>query len=183
MSVIKIKLNPIFMKFLHFIFPFIFLSSINAQELSSQKSNNQEEFLRFQVRDARENGDDISPQMLGRKSYLCIYTISESDQLHLSNLSETDDDQSYGLIYNISKEVHSETDKNLGSEIIKFNWSYNNNYDDIKGTGEVTIFVIHKNQGDYFELTIVAENLDKFVYKGELKGDLCVFDKFIETQK
>lgn len=163
---------------------FIFLfTSINAQEKKKDNSEEQETLVKFYMRDARENEDDITPQMLARKGYLCFYTIPESENLQLSNTSDIEDDQSYGPIYNITREVHLKTDKNLGSELIKFYWSYNNTYDAIVGTGEVTIFVIHKQQGDYFEITIIPENLDKLVYKGEMKGDLSKLERFIEPDK
>lgn len=148
----------------------VFYSTINAQE----KKESQEAFATFEINDARDNGEDITPEAFEDNAKLVLYKSTDGKDILLSNYWEKSKSQSYGRIYSIEKEEFPETEKELKHSLYQFQWSYINSYDDKEGTAKIRLFVIYKPQGIYFECTVLPENLDVLVYKGTMKGDLSL---------
>lgn len=148
----------------------VFYSTINAQENIASK----EAFATFEINDARNNGNDITPEALEGNAQLVLYKSTDGKEILLSNYWEKSNSQSYGRIYAIEKEEFPETEKELKYDLYQFQWSYTNSYDDKKGTAKIRLFVVYKPQGIYFECTVLPENLDEFVYKGTMRGDLSL---------
>jgi hypothetical protein len=158
------------LKIFYMIMICFFNSTLNAQVKVAE--GEQEIIATFAINDARENGNDVTSRSLERNCSLSFYKIPDSDNIQLCNLCALDDSQSYGPIYFVVKEEHPRTEKDLKSELFNFYWSYNNTYDENKGTAKAKLFVVHKPQGIYYELTMVLENLDVLVYKGSMNGNL-----------
>ena len=148
----------------------IFSSTINAQE----KKTSQEAIATFEINYARENGYDITPDVLENNARLVLYKSGDGKEIMLSNYWEKSNSQSYGPICSITKEENPVTE--FKTEIFHFQWSYENTYDAIKGTSTVKLIVNHKPQGNYYELTLFTEYLDVLIYSGVMKGDLTSFD-------
>jgi len=148
-----------------------FCTSINAQEL--------ETIATFEVLDGRDNGSDITPQMLEANAFLVLYLSKDKEDVMFANVWEKNDSQSFGSIYAIAKEEFPETDLEYKGELFNFNWSYSNSYDDKKGTAKVKLWLIYKPQGTYFEFTVIPEDLDQLVYKGTMHGDLALLESYI----
>lgn len=153
-----------------------FYSSINAQE----KKASQEAFATFEISDARDNGADITPEALEDEAKLVLYKSMDGKEIMFSNYWAKSDSQSSGRIYSIEKEEFPETEKELKHGLYQFQWSYNNSYDDKKGTAKIRLFIIYKPQGVYFECTVLPENLDVLVYKGRMEGDLAALESSIK---
>lgn len=151
-------------------------SVINAQE----KKPSQEAFAIFEIFDARDNGTDITPEALEDKAKLVLYKSMDGKEIMFSNFWAKSDSQSSGRIYSVEKEEFPETEKELKHGLYQFQWSYNNSYDDKKGTAKIRLFVIYKPQGVYFECTVLPENLDVLVYKGRMEGDLAALESSIK---
>ena len=163
------------MKTINTIFAIIigaFFASINAQEI--------ETIATFEVLDGRDNGSDITPQMLEANAYLALYLSSDKEDVMFANVWELNNSQSFGSAYAIVKEEFPETDEDYKGVLFNFNWSYQNSYDDKKGTAKVKLLVIFKPQGAYFEFTIIPEDLDELVYKGVMNGDLSLLDNYLK---
>lgn len=167
-----------------YILLFLLHSTINAQEKRVEQDNDvkQYTFATFEVRDARNNGDDITPQMLSENESLMFYKSSDSDDIMLSNFCEKSESQSYGAIYSIVKGENPDKEEENKSELYTFYWSYVNTYDNKKGTAEVKLLLVYKPRGTYFEFTILPENLDEFIYKGQMEGDLLLLEYNIKKQ-
>jgi hypothetical protein len=144
----------------------ILSSTINAQE----KKASQEAIATFEINDARDNGDDITQEVLENNARLVLYKSSDGKEIMLSNYWEKSNSQSFGRIYSITKEENPVAE--FKTETFHFQWSYENTYDDIKGTSSVKLIVNHKPQVDYYELTLFTEYLDVLIYSGVIKGDL-----------
>lgn len=154
----------------------VFYSTINAQE----KKESQEAFATFEINDLRRNGYDITPQALENNAQLVFYKSNDGKEILLSNYWEKSNSQSYGRIYSITKEEYPETEKELKYDLYQFQWSYNNTYDEKRGTAKIKLFLVYKPQGTYYEYTMQSENLDMSVYKGVMKGDLTALDNCIK---
>lgn len=154
----------------------ILYSSINAQD----KKDKQKDIATFEINDARDNGSDITPQALEENASLVLYKLGDSSEILLSNFWEKSNSQSFGRIYSVVKKDFPETEKEYKGELYHFQWSYINSYDDKRGTAMVRLLVIYKPQGNYFEFTIQPENLDVFVYKGSMEGDLAALESHID---
>lgn len=152
-----------------------FYFSVNAQE----KEENQKEIAKLEIRDARINGINITKKILQDKNSYLFYKASEIDELLLSFLSDSNEDQTYGNIYMITKEINQEKRKENQKQTYNFYWSYSNSFDDYKGTYKGTLSFIQKKKGVYFELSLKQENLDEFLFKGEFKGDLTFLEEEI----
>ena len=144
----------------------ILSSTINAQE----KKTSQEAIATFEINDARDNGYDITPDVLENNARLVLYKSRDGKEIMLSNYWEKSNSQSYGPIYSITKEENPVTE--FKTETFHFQWSYQNTYDAIKGTSSVKLIVNHKPNGNYYELTLFTEYLDVLIYSGVMKGDL-----------
>ena len=150
----------------------VLYSSINAQE----KSESQEAFATFEINDARDNGDDITPEALEENAKLVLYKSTNEKEIMLSNYWGKSKSQSFGRIYSITKEENAATETEYGYALYNFQWSYSNSYDEKKGTAKIRLFVIYKPQGIYFECTVLPENLDVLIYKGRMAGNLSALE-------
>lgn len=148
--------------------------SINAQE----KEEDQKDIAKLEIQDARHDGENITDKILQDKNSYLFYKTSEIDELLLSFISDTNDDQTYGNIYLVSKEIEQGKKNKNQKQTYNFYWSYVNSFDDYKGTYKATLSLIKKRKGVYFELYLKQENLDEFLFRGELKGDIS----FLEEQ-
>jgi hypothetical protein len=150
----------------------VLYSSINAQE----KSESQEAFAIFEINDARDNGDDITPDAIEESAKLVLYKSVNGKNILFSNYWAKSNSQSFGRIYSITKEEKAANEKEYRHALYNFQWSYNNSYDDKKGTAKIELFIIYKPQGVYFECTVIQENLNVVVYKGRMEGDLAALE-------
>jgi hypothetical protein len=150
--------------------------AINAQE----KKAAHEVFATFEISDARDNGNDITPGIIENNARLVLYKSFDNQEIMLANYWEKSNSQSFGRIYSIIREAFPETEKELKHELYHFQWSYINSYDDKKGTAKISLLVIYKPQGIYYECTILPENLDVLVYKGLMTGDLKALENSIK---
>jgi hypothetical protein len=163
------------LKILFVIINITFYSSSNAQEKETQ-----EVFATLEISDARNNGNDITPEALESDAKLIFYKSNDGKEILLSNYWAKSDTQSWGRIYTIEKEEFPETEKELKHCLYQFQWSYNNSYDDKMGTAKIKLLIIYKPQGIYFECTVMPENLDVLVYKGRMEGDLAALESSVK---
>jgi hypothetical protein len=162
--------------------------TLNAQEQTKsqekQIEGDQETIAIFDIIDARDNGYDISPVAIENEAYLALYTTSNNlDEILLTNFWKKNNSQSFGSIYGITKKEFPESDKYYRGELYSFYWSYSNSYDNNLGTAKIKLNLFYKPQGIYYELTIVPENLDVLIYKGEMHGDLTLLDNHLKNKK
>ena len=143
-------------------------TAIKAQD----KTDQQVSFATFEIYDARENGNDITPDIIEQKAKLVLYKSNDSKEIMFSNFWEKADSQSFGRIYAITKEENAATDKLYGNVLYNFQWSYINTYDDKEGTAKIRLLIVYKPEGVYFQCTIIPENLKELVYKGRMEGSL-----------
>lgn len=148
-------------------------SSINAQE----KKEDQKEIAKLEIRDARHDGENITNTILQDKNSCLFYKTSEIDGLLLSFISDSSEDQTYGNIYSVSKEIEQGKKNKNQKQTYNFYWSYENSFDDYNGTYKGKLSFIKKKKGIYFQLYLKQENLDEFLFRGELKGDITFLDE------
>ena len=151
-----------------------FYFSINAQE----KEEDQKEIAKLEIRDARHDGDNITRSVLSEKNTYVFYKASDRDDTLLSLVSDLNDDQTCGNIYLVSKEIDSSNKKRIEKRVYNFYWSYANSFDDYKGTYNCSLSLLKKKKAIYYELRLKQENLDKFLFRGEFKGNIS----FLEEQ-
>lgn len=151
----------------------VFYFNVNAQE----KEEEQKEIARLEIRDARINGESITKKILQDKNSYLFYRATGLDELLLSFISDSNEDQTYGNIYMVTKEINQEKRKKNKKQTYNFYWSYSNSFDDYKGTYKGTFSFIQKKKGVYFELSLKQENLDEFLFRGEFKGDFTFLEE------
>lgn len=150
----------------------VFAITANAQEEKEEEGA----FATFEINDARHNGEDVTESVIKDKKSYALYKIPESDTVQLAYLSDSDESQTYGPIYLVTKEITSDKTENNESVTYNFYWSYNfTEYID-RGTAKVKLLVFTKPQGKYFELSMKFENLEEYVFKGKIEGDLRLLD-------
>lgn len=130
----------------------------------------QKEIARFYVTHANHNGDDITEWAVNRKVFTVFYTIG--DEHYIANVSETDDEQSWGKIWGFKNETRKESSTNYKADIFYFNWNYSNSYDSKNGTCKVQFLKIYKPQGIVSMLKLVTESLDVTEYIGYMDGSI-----------
>lgn len=103
---------------------FICIVLLNIITISAQE---QKEVARFYITHASRNGQDITEWAISRKIYTVFYTIG--DEPYIANVSEVDDEQSWGKIWGFKNETREETSTQYKTDIFYFNWNYSNSYD------------------------------------------------------
>lgn len=158
--------------FSFFIFFIIFLDFAHSQESKSKL------ITKYIITHASQNEIDITENLLKEKSYLILYKNlnpeSDADEgdLFFANVWDVSESQSFGRIYNMESSQTPETDESYRTSTLNFNWSYQNSYDDERGTAKVKILTVFKPAGITFTTTIVAEDLEIYKYKGYVDGSL-----------
>ena len=84
---------------------------------------------------SESKASDIGGKLLieGIANYLTEYF----EELYMANYSETNETQSWGVIWELKNESIPETASNYKTDIFYFNWNYLNSYDSKKGTCKV----------------------------------------------
>jgi len=125
---------------------------------------------RFVVLNAKKNGVDVTAWAIENGVFTVFYNSGE--QPCMANVCLGGDSQSWGPIYNLTKEKNVEHDElaNHDAEVYKFLWNYTNTYDDKTGTCRVTFKKIYKPQGVVSVLKMVTESLDVTEYTGYMEG-------------
>lgn len=149
-----------------------FYSSINAQD----NNDKQQDIANFQIKEASENGKDITSLVVNRDYYLSLFKSENSNILQFSVICASDESQSYGSIYSIKHETLPDTEKNSKSELYSFYWSYNNTYNTETGTAKIKLLVVYEPKNTLYTLSMQYENLEEFIYKGFIEGDLSSLD-------
>ncbi len=158
----------------------ILLCSIYTSMSAQYVKENNDVLSIFKILDSRDNGTDLTSEMIKGNQQLIFYKTKENNQIMLSNFWEKSKSQSYGSIFCITKEETPESSENYKRIDYTFNWNYVNTYDDVKGVAECKLRLLYKPQGIYFKLDILPEDLEPLVYRGELKGELTEIDSFIK---
>ncbi len=126
----------------------------------------------FKVKDVRTNGIDYTKKALEGENNLFFYKDNETNEVLFSNYWKKTASQSYGPIYNLEFKYFKETYENYEREEYKFKWSYKNTYEEKVGTCDADLFLEYKPMGIYFDLKLIAENLDELHYRGEFNGTM-----------
>lgn len=147
---------------------FLFILLLIAFVTSSGQE--QKEIARFYVTHATQNGYDISESVLSMKMYTVFYTIG--DELYMANVSDNEDSQSYGKIFDFKSKNYPETSDEFAYFVATFHWNYTNTYDTQRGTCVVEFTKIYKPQGIVSALKMITESLDVIEYTGVMEGSL-----------
>lgn len=78
----------------------------------------QKEQARFHVTYAIYNGEDITEWAIKSKLFTVFYTVNE--ELYMANYSETNETQSWGVIWELKNESIPETASNYKTDIFYF---------------------------------------------------------------
>jgi len=133
----------------------------------SQKALLTEKYI---ITESTHNEYDRTEIDIERKGYFKFYN-TDKQELYFANLSDNNDDQSYGKVLNLKATETEETDSTYGSEVINFRWKYYNTYDDETGYATIRIVKIYKRIGIAFTLTMLLPDLDVFEYKGYIDSE------------
>lgn len=158
----------------------ILICSIYTTMSAQYSKENNNVIGEFIIMDARDNGEDLTSEMIKDNGKLIFYKTEYNKQIMLSNFWEKSQSQSYGSIFCITKVETPASSENYKRTDYTFNWNYTNSYDDVKGVADCKLRLLYKPQGIYFRLDILPENLEPLLYRGEMKGELTEIDSFIE---
>jgi hypothetical protein len=147
----------------------ICLPTIIVGQIEKQKT-----ISKLIISDATENGKDITEYILDQQAYLAFYTVDDTDKenLCMANVWAKNNSNSYGRVFDKNYHKSEATSSEFEIHIMSFKWSYQNTYDDKRGTANVELLIIHKPIGKAFIITIIPENLDVLQYKGYIDGSL-----------
>lgn len=140
------------------------------------KSDEQKVIAKFIVTNAKENGTDITYQVVNQGgAYTVFYSVGE--QTYMANYMQKHDTQSWGPIYDFNKKTTPETTTSYETQEYSFSWNYSNSYDSKTGTCKCVLTKIVKPQGIVSVLKMVTESLDVIEYTGYMEGTVD-FSKF-----
>ena len=136
----------------------------------------QKTVAKFIINDARLNRNDQTEFYLNAEAYLVFYFDIDSVPC-MANVMPNKGTQSFGKLFAHTHKGENETNEGYPADYFSYKWSYENDYDNKKGTADVILIKTYKPQGVIFTCTIITENLDVLVYKGYLQGSID-FSKF-----
>lgn len=148
----------------------IILICVTIFNITTILAQQQKEIARFYVTHAKYNGNDITEWAVNGSLFTVFYTID--DELYMANVSNSNDEQSWGKVWGLKNETREETDKDYKVDIFYFNWNYSNSYDSKEGTCKVQFIKIYKPQGIVSILRLITESLDVTEYTGYMEGSL-----------
>lgn len=149
---------------------YIFLICFALFNITAILAQQQKEVARFYVTHASLNGNDITEWAVNRNMFTVFYTIN--GELYMANVSDSNDDQSWGKVWGFRNETREETSTDYKVDIFYFNWNYSNSYDSKKGTCKVQFLKIYKPQGIVSKLKLITESLDLTEYIGYMEGSI-----------
>lgn len=170
-------------KIIYVIFLSSFYSVLQAQVEETAPIPKQETLANFKINEASENGKDNTTLVVKRDYYLSLYKSENLNNLYFSVICESDDSQSYGSIYSIKHESFPDSEINSKSELYSFYWSYNNTFNTETGTAKINLLVVYEPNITLYTLRMQYENLEEYVYKGFIEGDLSSLDYDIKDNK
>ena len=85
----------------------IFFICVLLFNINTMLAQDQKEIARFYVTHANYNGNDVTEWAVSRKVFTVFYTIN--DELYMANVSDVDDDQSWGKVWGFRNETREET--------------------------------------------------------------------------
>lgn len=147
---------------------FLFIACFSICNIVAQKQN---VLCRLVILEARINNVDYSDFYLQNEAYLALY-LTEERELYFANVMSKKDSQSFGRVSSMEHKNIPETMNSYEADVFRFRWSYNNTYDNKKGSCLVEMTVIYKEQANSFEVTMIQENMDVNIYKGYVEGTL-----------
>lgn len=148
----------------------IFFICVLLFNINTMLAQEQKEIARFYVTHASLNGNDITEWAVNRNMFTVFYTIN--GELYMANVSDSNDDQSWGKVWGFRNETREETSTDYKVDIFYFNWNYSNSYDSKKGTCKVQFLKIYKPQGIVSKLKLITESLDLTEYIGYMEGSI-----------
>lgn len=148
----------------------IFFICVLLFNINTMLAQEQKEIARFYVTHASLNGNDITEWAVNRNMFTVFYTIN--GELYMANVSDSNDDQSWGKVWGFRNETREETSTDYKVDIFYFNWNYSNSYDSNKGTCKVQFLKIYKPQGIVSKLKLITESLDLTEYIGYMEGSI-----------
>jgi hypothetical protein len=150
-------------QFILFIF-LIFASSfvIRAQQV---------DYAKFTITKAIIDGYDYSTRYKADGAYLVFYN-SDSNEFCMANVFPKSDSQSYGIITDWQEYNYKETSTEYASDVFKFNWHFENSYDDKKGVAACRLIKIYKPSGVVYEYEYVLSNGSMAQFSGYMQGTM-----------
>lgn len=119
------------------------------------------------IQNATIDGRDISDQAKSAKLHIVIYTADNN--LYMANYSERDNTQSWGPLYVHDQKEQPETTSQYATTTLECSWNYQNDYDEKTGTAPVTIEMVNRGDGIYYNITIKADH--NLLYQGFVSSE------------
>lgn len=123
--------------------------------LTFGQTENQTTIAKFTITDAKNNGEDMTPIILEADAYTVFYTSGDDGQIYMANVWPNSNSQSYGRVFGIKTTKVEETYDHYETDLLHFNWSYINDYNDKTGTAMVEVELTYKPQGVAFKVKII----------------------------
>ena len=131
----------------------------------------QKDYAKFTITKAVVDGYDHSATYKSNGAYLVFYK-SENNEFCLANVWPKSDTQSYGIITDWKEYNYKETSTEYATDVFKFNWHFENSYDDKKGVAACRLIKIYKPSGVIYEYEYVLSNGSTARFSGYMQGTM-----------
>jgi len=131
----------------------------------------QEDYAKFTITKAIIDGYDQSARYKVDGAYLVFYK-SDSNEFCMANVFPKSDSQSYGVITDWKEYNYKETSTEYATDVFKFNWHFENSYDDKKGVAACRLIKIYKPSGVVYEYEYVLSNGSTAQFSGYMQGSI-----------
>ena len=131
----------------------------------------QRDYAKFTITKAVIDGYDHSANYRSNGAYLVFYK-SESNEFCMANVWPKSDTQSYGVITDWKEYSYKETSAEYATDVFKFNWHFENSYDDKRGIAACRLIKIYKPSGVIYEYEYVLSNGSTARFSGYMEGTM-----------
>ncbi len=131
----------------------------------------QEDYAKFTITKAIVDGYDRSNVYKADGAYLVFYN-SDSNEFCMANVFPKSKSQSYGVITDWKEYNYKETANEYATDVFKFNWHFENSYDDKKGVAACRLIKIYKPSGVIYEYEYVLSNGSTAQFSGYMQGTM-----------
>lgn len=131
----------------------------------------QKDYAKFTITKAIIDGYDHSARYCANGAYLVFYK-SNGNEFCMANVWPKADSQSCGIITDWQEYNYKETVDKYAMDVFKFNWHFENSYDDKKGVAACKLIKIYKPSGVVYEYEYVLSNGTTAQFSGYMQGTM-----------
>ena len=144
-----------------------FLSAVSKEPVVVDSIANQETIAMIPITEAVSDGKNVSEWAKRSNLTTILYLVNK--ELYMANVTNNGESQSYGPLTIIDSKTEQETSTSYQIDKWTCRWSFENNYDSVKGSCQVFITMINKPTQVSCHIKMIIADGKEIEYYGDVE--------------